>query len=66
VGDPMVNVEFRDGERAVPKHVSILMQGLETHTMTYDQAIRMANQNLVRQRLNQAQKSLIADHFRVR
>jgi hypothetical protein len=64
VGEPLVNVEFRDGERLVPHHVGVLMKGLETHTMTYDQAIRAANQALMKNRLAAAQKSLINQHFR--
>lgn len=62
--DTLVTVEFRDGEKLVPLHVATLMKGLETHTMTYIDAIRVANQIQVRNRLNQAQKNLVADHFR--
>ena len=64
MGDPMVNVEFRDGERLVPHHVAILLKGFETHRMTYDEAIRVANQALVKNRLMQAQRDLISSHFR--
>lgn len=64
MADPMANIEFRDGERLVPAHVAVLMKGLETHTMTYDQAIRIANQKLVKDRLGAAQRGLIQDHFK--
>jgi hypothetical protein len=66
VGDPVVAVEFRDGEKYVPAHVAMLMKGIETHTMTYDQAIRLANQTLMKNRLQAAQASLVNAHFRVR
>lgn len=62
--DTMVTVEFRDGEKLVPIHVAILMKGLDTHTMTYTDAIRVANQVQVKNRLSQAQRGLVADHFR--
>jgi len=65
VGEPLVNVEFRDGEKLVPHHVAVLMKGLDTHTMTYDQAIRAANQALMKNRLDQAQRDLVNTHFRV-
>lgn len=64
MADGVVTIEFRDGEKYVPAHVALLLRGLATHTMTYDQAIRMANQNLLRRNLNQAQKDLISTHFR--
>lgn len=59
-------VEFRDGERWVPGHVAYLLRlnGVETHTLTYEQALRVANQGLVKRRLADAQQSLIRDHFR--
>ncbi len=60
----MVSVEFRDGERLVPHHVGVLMKGIETHTMTYDQAIKLANQALMKNRLNDAQRNLVSAHFR--
>ena len=63
--EPLVNIEFRDGEKLVPHHVGVLMKGIETHTMTYDQAIKLANQALLRNRLDAAQKSLVNEHFRV-
>lgn len=64
--DPLVTIEFRDGQKDVPHHVGVLMKGLATHTMTYGEAIRIANQKLVMDRLNAAQKQLVNSHFRTR
>lgn len=61
----MVNVEFRDGEKLVPHHVAVLMKGMDTHTLTYTQAIQAANQALVKNRLQAAQREMINTHFRV-
>lgn len=62
----MKTVEFRDGERDVPDHVAVMLQGIETHTKTYQQAIRASEQKLLTDRLNQAQASLVADHLQRR
>jgi hypothetical protein len=60
----MTNVEFRDGERLVPDHVAAMMSGIDTHRLTYDQAIEAANQQLLRNQLNLAQRSAVSEHFR--
>lgn len=60
----MKTVEFRDGERDVPDHVALLLEGIETYQLTYQQAIDVSNQRLVKARLADAQKSLIAEHLK--
>lgn len=60
----MTPVEFRDGDRDVPDHLAILMRGMRTWEMTYEQAVQHANQNLTRQRLETAQRRIIAEHFK--
>jgi hypothetical protein len=60
----MTTIEFRDGEKDVPDHVAVMMKGLETHTMTYEQAVRASEQKMVKDRLNYEMNSLVADHFR--
>lgn len=62
----MEKVEFRDGERWVPPHVAFLLNqaGIEPHTLTYKEAIEQANQGLVKRRLADAQRDVIANHFR--
>lgn len=62
--DPLVTVEFRDGQKDIPHYLATLMKGLETHTMTYTEAVRQANQRLTVDRLNAAQRNLVQTHFR--
>ena len=59
-------VEFRDGERWVPGHVAYLLRHakIESHTLTYDQAVKAANQAMVVRRANDAQQALVKSHFR--
>lgn len=60
----MKTLEFRDGEKDVPDHVSVLMKGLRTWELTYDQAMDLAHQNLSRQALDKSQRDLIRQHFK--
>lgn len=60
----MTTLEFRDGERDVPEHIALLMKGLRTWEMTYEEAVDRANQNQTRQALDAAQRELIRQHFK--
>lgn len=60
----MKTIEFRDGERDIPDHLAILMKGIKTYEMTYEEAIRSAETNMVRQKLEVAQRQLMRQHFR--
>jgi hypothetical protein len=42
-----------------------MVAGLETYTMTYEQAIRAAERRLLEDHVWKAQQSLIDAHFRV-
>lgn len=59
-------LEFRDGERSVPEHVAhlIVLAELDTIRYTYEEAIEIANDALLRSRLNEAQRQLTLAHFR--
>lgn len=57
-------VEFRDGTRTIPEYLAKLMSGLDTSTLTYEQAVRKANDANVRDYLNRHQQAAIAEHFR--
>jgi hypothetical protein len=61
----MAEVEFRDGKREVPDHVGAMVAGLETYTMTYEQAIKAAERRMLEDHVWKAQQSLIDAHFRV-
>ena len=60
----MKTLEFRDGDRDVPDHLAILMKGLRTWEMTFDEARERANTQQLRQALEDAQRSLIRQHFK--
>lgn len=60
----MKTVEFRDGEKDVPDHVAILMKGMRTWEMTYEQAREQAHTNQLRQALEVAQRDIIRQHFK--
>jgi hypothetical protein len=59
-----VEVEFRDGLAAVPDHVYLLMRGIDTHTMTKEEAIRASETQMVKNHLNSVQRKMVAKHFR--
>lgn len=60
----MTTIEFRDGERDIPDHVAVMMRGIETHTMTYEEALRLSERKIVSDKLNLAQADLVAAHFK--
>lgn len=57
-------LEFRDGKRMVPDYLVLMMAGLPTHTMTYEQAIQAANRRTEADYLNAQQDRVLAAHFR--
>jgi hypothetical protein len=59
-----IEVEFRDGIRLVPEYLAVIMGRLETHTMTYEQAIEAANRQMEADHLNSMSGDFIAAHFR--
>jgi ABC-type transporter Mla maintaining outer membrane lipid asymmetry ATPase subunit MlaF len=59
-----VEVEFRDGVQAVADHVYLLLRGIDTHSLTKEEAIRASETQMVKNYLNGAQRKLVAKHFR--
>lgn len=59
-------IEFRDGRRLVPEYLGVIMDGLETHRMTYEEALLEANRRMEANFLNAQQDSILAAHFRER
>lgn len=59
----MKNVEFRGGYLPIPDHLAALMAGLETHLMTYDEAIAAMNRRFMEDRLKKVQADLVRDHL---
>lgn len=56
-------LEFRDGKRAVPDYLFDELRLLETHTMTYEQAVREADKARETRWLGDQQHSIIVGHF---
>ena len=59
-----VQMEFRDGDREIPDYLADMMQGIKTHTMTYEQAIAAANKKVESDLLNAKQDQVLAAHFK--
>ena len=57
-------VEFRDGMRLVPDYLAAIMGRLETHRMTYEEALDAANRQIEADHLNQVETDFVAAHFR--
>ena len=57
-------IEFRDGKRLVPDYLGVLMSGLQTHRMTYDEAVDTANKRMEADHLNAKRDEILAAHFR--
>jgi hypothetical protein len=56
--------EFRDGKRLVPDYIGVLLTGIETHRLTYEEAITAANQKVETDFLNAQQDRILAAHFK--
>ena len=54
-----MQVEFRTGMREVPDYLAKLMGGLETWTMTFEEAVKKANNKLAYDFANRAQEAHI-------
>jgi len=56
-------VEFRDGISEVPAWLAELMAGLQTHTMTKQEAIDAANTQMMQRTIGSAYDDVIKAHF---
>lgn len=55
---------FRDGERLVPEHLAPWLGRLETHRMTYEEAVQTANRLMESEFLNAQSDRFVSAHFR--
>lgn len=62
--DQFRELEFRDGRRLVPAYLGAIMGGLETHRMTYEEAVQVANKRMEADYLNAKRDEILAAHFR--
>ena len=58
-----MKVRFRTGEREIPDHLAVMMHGIETRTMTFDEAVAAANRKQMSDYLNGEQNKIIKAHF---
>jgi hypothetical protein len=58
----MAEVEFRTGKREIPDHLAAMMAGLDTITLTYEQAIDEANKMAEANVLNRAVDTAVSVH----
>lgn len=58
-----VETRFRDGTRLIPHHLAVMMNGLPTQELTYDEAVRAANNRVVGDILGTTQENILRDHF---
>jgi hypothetical protein len=57
-------MEFRDGKRLVPDYIGVLLAGIETYRLTYEEAIAAGNKKVEEDFLNAQQDAILAAHFR--
>lgn len=55
---------FRDEKRQVPDYLAVMMAGIETHRLTYEQAIDAANRKAEADYLNAQRDLVLAAHFK--
>jgi hypothetical protein len=56
-------LEFRDGKRVVPDYLYPEMSQLETHRMTYEQAVKEADTARMNRWLGDQQHNIMVGHF---
>jgi hypothetical protein len=59
----MAEVEFRNGIQEIPDYLADLMTGMDTYTMTVDEAIAEVNKKLERDQLSKVHNELVKNHF---
>lgn len=55
--------KFRDGKREIPDYMDDLMAGLQTHKMTYEQAVKAMNSDMVGRHVDRAIDGIVQRHF---
>jgi len=61
---PEDHLRFRDGMRLVPDYVAVMLAGIETENYTYDEAMEIANQQMLGNSINGKMDRVIGDHMR--
>ena len=61
---PEDHIQFRDEKRLVPEYVAAMLVGIETELYTYDEAMAIANQQMLGGHLNRTFDRFVGDHMR--
>lgn len=59
----MAEIEFRTGKREVPDYMADLMAGLQTHRMTYDEAVQAMNRKMLTDQIDRSIDRIVQQHF---
>ena len=62
--DDLIELEFRDGKRWVPKYLAMSMTSLETYRLTYKEACKAANSAAVQRHVDAKFDEVIGAHFK--
>lgn len=62
--DPEPILEFRDCMRPVPNHLLPFLQQLETHRLTYNEAVDAANRKMEADHINAQHAAFVSAFFR--
>jgi hypothetical protein len=57
-------LEFRDGKRVVAPHVYEMLKPIETYRLTFEEAMRQANNSVLSGHINKKADAFIARHFK--
>lgn len=57
-------LEFRDGLRVVPEYLVASFKRLETHRLTYDEALAQVNRGFENDLINAQHDKIVSAHFR--
>ena len=64
MSDASQEIEFRDGKRVVPAYIALILKGIKTYRLTYDEAIAAANKKIEADFINAQQDKILAAHFK--
>jgi hypothetical protein len=64
--EPPIVVEFRDGEHSIPPHVmaNISIAEIDPQRYTYEEAVQLSNNAILRSYVNKFGQDVIYKHFR--
>lgn len=59
-----MKLEFRDGDHEIPDYLADLMAGMDTYRLTVEEAIKEANDRMLKRHLEKAFDEVIDSHMR--